>query len=167
MQWQKKTAPVRDALRIKAGSAAEQATQVTVDQRAIDDGRRPLSPRRRDSAALRAKAVELYGIPAAGYPAILAIESEFKFSELPSDADFSHLHVEELLEQAGGLLARCAAARTERERLHLEKWKLAMEMDRFFDAGVDVIERIHFDAGVNNGRLHVPCAARVDDHAVR
>jgi len=94
MQWQKKTAPVREGLRAKAGSAVERQTPVPAGQRAVDEGRKPLTSRRKDLAALRAKVAELYGVPAAGLTAIPAIESQFQFSQLASDAGFNYLHVD-------------------------------------------------------------------------
>jgi len=131
VQAPKKTAPVRESLRAKAASAVEPQPPAAVDRHAVDEGRKPLASRRKDLAALRSKAKDLYGIPADGLAAIPAIESKFHFTPLESDAEFQYLHVEALLDQAAALLERCAAARAERDRLQLEKWKLAVELDRF------------------------------------
>jgi hypothetical protein len=132
MQSAKKTVPVREALRAKAASAIEPQPPVAVDQAAIDKGRKPLDSRRKNVVALRAKAVELYGVPASGLAPIPAIESGFQFRPLESDADFSYLHVGPLLDQATVLLEGCAKAREQRDRLQVEKWNLQLELDRFF-----------------------------------
>ena len=132
MQSSKKTTPVREALRSKAGFTVEPQPQVPVDRRAIDDGNKPLASRRPDVAALRTKATELYGVPAGGLGAIPGIEGAFRFSALESDGDFNYLHVESLLDQAAGLLERCALARTQRDQLLMEKWKLQLDLDSFF-----------------------------------
>ena len=132
MQAPKRTAPMREALRARAGSAAEPQTKAAIDRQAVAEGRKPLASRRKDVAALRAKAAELYGIPSAGLAPVPAIESLFKFAPLESDGDFHYQHVEPLLDEAADLLARCAEARSQRESLLMEKWKLQVELDRFF-----------------------------------
>jgi hypothetical protein len=80
-------------------------------------------------AALRTRAMELYGFPATGIP---AIESSFKLSAGEFDGEFNHLHAEQLLEHASVLLERCEAHRSRRDQLLGEKWQLQMELDRFF-----------------------------------
>ena len=154
-----KITPVRESLRAKAGAAVEPQPQVTVDRHAIDAGRKPLASRRKDVAALRSKAGDLYGVPADGLAAIAPIESKFQFSPLDTDAEFNYLQVEALLDQAAALLERCASARAERDRLQLEKWKLQVELDRFFrldqvrererESGIDTLayERAALESG--------------------
>jgi hypothetical protein len=158
MQPPKKTTPIRDALRSKIGVDTAPAP-VAPEKDAVDEGRKPTSARRKDTAAIKARAIELYGIPAAGLAPILPIESSFKFSPLDTDAEFQPLHVEGLLEQASRLLERCTTIRAEYERLQLDKWKLQVELDRFFRlqaihdreraAGLDTLayERAVFEAG--------------------
>jgi hypothetical protein len=162
VQSQKKTAPAREELRAKAKLAVAPQPQPAADQRAVDEGRRPLESRRKDVAELRARALELYGIPAAGLAAPTDLESQFQFAALDSDADFNYLHVGPLLDQAAGLLDRCAVARTQRDRLQMEKWKLALELDGFFrlgqlqererQAGVDTLpyQRAVMESGAEN-----------------
>jgi len=132
MQAPKKTTGVREGVRAKAALAVEPLSRVALDQRVIDEGRKPLAARRKDFAELRAKATELYGVPAAGLGVIPAIESRFQFSPLASDGELNDLHVASLLDQAAALLERCAVARSQRDQLQMEKWKLQIELDRFF-----------------------------------
>jgi len=147
VQSPKKTVTVKDTLRGKAGLAVEPRANATVDQRAIDDGRKPLAARRADIAALRAKATEVYGVPASGLPIIPAIESQFQFAAREWDADFNHRHAQSLLDQAAALLERCAVARSEHDRLHLEKWKLHVELDR--SLRLEQIQERELQAGVH------------------
>ena len=158
----KKTSPEREGLRAKAGLAVGPHPRIAVDQQAIDEGRKPFVSQRKDIAALRAKATELYGVPAAGLPAIPAIESLFKFSALESDGELNYLQVESLLDQAAGLLERCTQARSERDRLQREKWTLQLELERFLrldgiqererQAGLDTLpyERAALESGAEN-----------------
>ena len=110
MQSAKKTIPVREALRTNAKSTIERQPAIVVDQHAIDKGRQSVAPRRKNVAALRAKVLELYGVPAAGLAPIPAIESGFQFTPQEFDADFNYLHVESLLIEATMLLQECLAA---------------------------------------------------------
>jgi hypothetical protein len=158
MQSAKKTTLIKDSLRAKAGTVVESQTQVSVDQRAVDEGRKPLTPRRKDAEAIRTRARQLYGVPATGLAAIPSIESLAKFSSLESDEEFLYLHVEALLDQAASLLERCRAERSERDALQIEKWKLQIELDqasrldqlhqRQRQAGLDTLpyERAVFEA---------------------
>jgi hypothetical protein len=66
MQAPKKTIPVKEALRAKIEQTPPAPTPVAIDQAAVSDGRKPLALRRKDAAAIRARVLELYGIPAAG-----------------------------------------------------------------------------------------------------
>jgi hypothetical protein len=132
MQAPKKTTAVREGVRAKAGLAVETLSGVALDQQALDEGRKPLASRRKDLAELRAKATELYAVPSAGLGAIPAIERGFQFSPAESDRELNDLHVAPLLDQAAALLERCAAARSQRDQLQMEKWKLQIELDRFF-----------------------------------
>jgi len=162
VQSPKKTTTVREGLRGKAGLAVEQPTQATIDKQAVVEGRKPLASRRKDLAALQAKAAELYGVPPDGLAAIPAIEKGFQFSPLASDAEFNYLDVESLLDQAAGLLECCAIARSQRDRLQLEKWKLQLELDHFFrldqvqererQAGADTLpyERAALESGAES-----------------
>jgi hypothetical protein len=131
MQAPKKTANVRDALRAKASAPLETGTTEAPDQTAIDDARKPLAARRADSTALRTKAVELYGVPPSGLPAIAAIESGFKFSAAETDRDLNYLYPERLLAEAGELLDRCREERARRDALQIHKWKWQLELDEF------------------------------------
>jgi hypothetical protein len=132
MQSPKRTTPPKDDLRAKAGLAVESQPKVAVNQQAVDDGRKPLAARRKNIPELQAKAIDLYGVPAGGLAPIPAIESPFKFSPLESDAELNYLHLEPLLDRAAALLERCVAARSERDRLQMEKWNLQLDLDRFF-----------------------------------
>jgi hypothetical protein len=78
------------------------------------------------------KAVELYGIPQAGLAAIPAIDAGFKFAAAESDQELNFLHVEALFEGASKFLDRCQELRARRDSLQLEKWKLQLDLDRFF-----------------------------------
>jgi hypothetical protein len=109
---QEKTAPVRESLRAKAGSAIEPQTKSAVDQHAIEEGRKRLASRGKDLAAIRAKVTELYGISSKGLAPVAAIESLFKFT-----ADLLH---------------RCAIARSEHDRLQRDKLNLQLDLDRFY-----------------------------------
>ena len=131
MQAPKKTAPVREALRQKSASSIEPQPPAAIDTHAVDEGRKPVVARRTDAAALKAKAVSLYSIPATGLAVTPALDSGFKFSALPSDADFSSLHVEWLLDQAMSLLERCATVKLQHSQLQKDKWDLQLELDRF------------------------------------
>jgi hypothetical protein len=131
MQAPKKTIPVKEAVRAKVELGSDEV-EPAIDAAAVAEGRKPLAIRRNDAAAIRARVLELYGIPPAGLAAIPAIDSQFKFSPLESDRNFHFLHVEALLQQAGAMLERCAAERTQRDMLHAEKWKLQLEADEFF-----------------------------------
>jgi hypothetical protein len=142
----KKTVPVRSDLRAKAVLTIETPPAVALDQRSIGDGRKPFASRRTDIAAIRAKAVELYGIPAAGLAPAQTIDAAFKFAPLESDAEFNSLHVEPLLEQSEALLDRCAAAKSRYDELQMEKWKLQVELDRFLR--LDQVAEQEFAAGV-------------------
>jgi hypothetical protein len=158
LQAPKKTLPVRDALRAKT-PAAEPSAPAPPDQHAIDEGRKTLDLRRKDLPAIQTKATELYGIPAAGLPAVTPIESGFHFSSAESDNELHFLQVEALIEEATVLLERCAAHRDRRDQLQLEKWKSQLDLDRFFrleqlrakqrEAGNDTLayERAALDAG--------------------
>ena len=162
MQAPKKTAPVRESLRAKAGSAVEPQPKTAVDRHALEEGRKPLASRRKDIAAIRAKAAELYGISAAGLATVAAIENLFKFTPLESDLELNYLHVEPLLDQAADLLDRCAAARSERDRLQRDKLNLQLDLDRFYrleqvqererQAGVDTLpyERAALESGAES-----------------
>jgi len=131
VQPPKKTTPLKDALRTKAGMALAGQASIALDQHAIDEGRKPLPPRRKDLASIRAKFTEMYGLPNGGLPAVPAIESSFKFAALDSDSDHNYLHVEFLLEQAEGLLERCARERARRDLWHRERFHLQLELDEF------------------------------------
>lgn len=162
MSTTKKASPEKEGLRAKAGLAVGPHPQIAVDQHAIEEGRKPLASQRKDIAALRAKATQLYGVPAAGLPAIAAIESLFKFTALESDGELNYLQVESLLDQAAGLLDRCTQARSERDRLQKEKWTLQLELERFLrldglqererQAGLDTLpyERAALESGAEN-----------------
>jgi hypothetical protein len=162
VQSPKKTTPERDGLRAKAELAVEPHPRITIDQRAVDEGRKPLGSQRTDVAALRAKASELYGIPAGGLAPILTIESLFQFSPLESDRELNYLQVESLLDDADGLLERCSVARSQRDQLQMEKWKLQLELERFLrldgvqererQAGLDTLpyERTALDSGAES-----------------
>jgi hypothetical protein len=128
VQTPKKTTPVRSDLRAKAVLPIEPQPPLAVDDKAVADGRKPLAPRRKDVAEIRARAIELYGVAAAGF---VPIDGAFQFSQLESDADFHFLHVEPLLEQAAVLLDRCVAAAAQYEKLQAEKWDFQLELDRF------------------------------------
>jgi hypothetical protein len=131
MQAPKKTANVRD---VKASASAAMGAEAAVrpDRAAIAAGRKPLDSKRSDTVALKAKAVELYGLPQAGLSAIPAIEANFKFAAEDSDQELNSLHVEWLLEEASKFLDRCHELRTRRDSLQLERWKLQLDLDRFF-----------------------------------
>jgi hypothetical protein len=128
MQPPKKGSPIKEALRTKAGMALAAQTTVSLDQHAVDEGRKPLAPRRKDLAAIRAKFLEMYGLPAGG---IAPIDGSFKFTAAESDADHNFLHVESLIEQAGHLLERCAAERMQRDLWLRERFHLQIELDEF------------------------------------
>jgi hypothetical protein len=159
VQTPKKTAPITEALRAKAELSIEPQRGAAVDQRAIDEGRKPLTARRKDTAAIGSKVAELYGIPAEGLATIPPIESRFKFSPLDSDSEFNPLHLEQLLDQAASLLDRCMEERSRRDALQIEKWRLQLDLDRFFrldniqqrerQAGLDTLpyERAVMDGG--------------------
>jgi hypothetical protein len=132
VQSPKKTVTVRDALRTKAVLAIEPQSKTAVNQQAVDEARKPLGSRRKNLAELQAKATELYGIPAAGLAAIPTIESGFRFSPLESDSDFNYFQPERLIDEAAGILERCAQARARHHQLRMDKWKLQIELDRFF-----------------------------------
>ena len=155
MQSAKKTVPVREALRTNAKSTIERQPAIVVDQHAIDKGRQSLAPRRKNAAALRAKVLELYGVPAAGLAPIPAIESGFQFTPQESDADFNYLHAESLLDEAAMLLKECTAARGERDQLQIEKWKLQLDLDRLLR--LDQIQERERQAGIDT--LPYECAA--------
>jgi hypothetical protein len=140
MQSPKKTTNIKEALRSKAGLAVERPIEVSVEQEAVAAGRQPLGGRS-DVAALRTKALELYGLPG-GVP---AIEAAFTFSPAESDDQLNYLHVEPLLERCGLLLERCVAQRSERDELEMERWKLRAELDRFFR--LDPLEQRVREAG--------------------
>jgi hypothetical protein len=106
-------------------------TPIALDQHAIDEGRKPLAPRRKDLAAVRGKFLEMYGLPPSGLSGIPAIESNFRFAALDSDAEQNYLHVEALLDQAGHLLERCAAERAQRDLWRRERLHLQLELDEF------------------------------------
>lgn len=158
MQAPKRTVPVKDALRAKAAAAEAQAPPPP-DQRAIDDGRKALDPRRKDAAAVKARALELYAVPAGGLAAPAPIENGFRFSAAETDNELHSLHVEALLEEAAGLLQRCSEHRALRDRWLLEKWRTQLELDRFFrteqlrarrrESGADTLsyERAALEAG--------------------
>ena len=132
METVKKTTTIKEALRREGALVVETPTPVAPDQHAVEEGRKPLASRRGDVAALKAKALELYGLPPGGLGSIPGIESAFKFSSLDSDRDFNYLRAEPLLDQAAFLLDRCNTARSQRDRLQIEKWKLQLELDQFF-----------------------------------
>jgi len=158
MQGPKKTTNIKDALRAKAGLNVEEPTPVSIDKNAVAEGGKPLPSRRSDVAALRARATALYGLQSADAAASPAIDAAFKFSAAESDREFNYLHVEPLLEHASTLLDRCLSHRARRDQLQIEKWKLQLEMDRFFRldqvgereraAGEDTVryERVVLDA---------------------
>lgn len=160
MQSPKRTAPVRETLRAKAEPAVE--TKVVLDQSAIDQGRKPVPARRKDYEAIKAKVIELYGIPASGLSALPAIEAGFKLSRADTDNELQFLHVEGLLDEAASLLDRCATLKSRHDALQLEKWKLQLELDRFFrldalserlrEAGADTVayERAALEAGAES-----------------
>jgi hypothetical protein len=88
MQAPKKTVTVRD-VKPSASAAIDSEPAVRTDQSAIAAGRKPLDSKCSDTVALKAKAVELYGIPHAGLRAIPAIDAGFKFAErFRSTAEF-------------------------------------------------------------------------------
>ncbi len=130
MQSPKKTTNIKDALRTKAGLAVETAVEPVVQEDAVEAGRKPLSARRSDLAAMRAKALELYGIRdgASGIP---AIDAAFRFSSDEFDGQWNYLHVEPLLDRSSELLGRCLSHRSKRDAIQLEKWKFQLELDRF------------------------------------
>jgi hypothetical protein len=132
MQAPKKTSPIKEALKTKTELNGASPAPPPLDNAAIEQGRKPLNPRRKDAAAIRAKALELYGIPAGGSAPIPAIDSQFKFSPLASDQNFHSLHVEALLARAASHLQRCAAERARRDLLLAERWKMQLELDAFF-----------------------------------
>jgi hypothetical protein len=132
MQAPKKTIPIKDALRAKTELDSAAHVPAPIDSAAVEQGRKPLAARRKDAAGVRARALELYGVPAGGLAAIPAIDTQFKFSPLESDQNFHFLHVEALLDQAAALLERCATEKTRRDLLHAESWKLQLELDAFF-----------------------------------
>ena len=147
MQSPKKTIPVREGLRAKGALAVEPQPQLAIDQHAIAEGRKPLASRRKNVVELRAKALEMYGLPADGLAPPAAIESAFKFSPLESDADFNYLHVELLLDQASDLLARCAEARSRHHELQMAKWQLQLELDRLLR--LDQLQEQELAAGLD------------------
>jgi hypothetical protein len=104
---------------------------VTPDSQAIEKGRRPLASRRKEISALRARALELYGLPPSGLAPLTAIDAQFRFSPVDSDKGANHLPIEALLEQANILLRRCAETRSEYDRLQREKFLWQLELDRF------------------------------------
>jgi hypothetical protein len=132
VQSAKKTTNIKDALRTKAGLAVETPIDISIQKDAVEAGRKPLAARRPDVAALRAKALELYGFRAGDGPGIPAIESAFKFSPAEFDDHINYLHVEPLLDRSHALLERCLSHRSSRDALQIERWKLRMELDRFF-----------------------------------
>ena len=141
----KKTTTVREALRTKAGLLIEPLPPVTMDQSALDEGRKAQTHQRKEGAA------------------VPSIESKFKFAPLDSDADFPRFHVEALLDEAAALLDRCDTERTRRDALQLEKWKLQVELDQMLrvekvddrerQAGRDTLayERAVFDSAAQKG----------------
>lgn len=147
MQSPKKTIPVREGLRAKAALAVEPQPQPAVDQHAIGEGRKPLASRRKNLPELRAKVIEMYGVPPAGLAPAAAIESAFKFSPLESDAEFSSFHVEPLLHQAEELLGRCAELRSRHHELQMAKWNLQLELDRFLR--LDQVQEQERAAGIH------------------
>ncbi len=145
MQAPKKTTTIKDTLRARADLAIETPARVSIQQDAVDAGRKPLPARRPDLAALRTKAMELYGVPSAAGAGILPIDSAFRFTPAESDRELNYLHVEPLLEQASMLLDRCLAHRSRRDPLRQERWNLQLELDRFFR--LDQIEERERAAG--------------------
>ncbi len=133
MKTQKKTTNVniKDSLRGKPGIAIEPGS-VEIDVHAIEEGRKPLASRRKDIEALKSRAIELYGIPPEGLSALPPIEARLPSGPGGADEDFQYLQVEPLLEEAGRLLERCSSEGSDRDRLQIEKWKLQLELDRFF-----------------------------------
>jgi len=162
LQSPKRTVPVHEALRAKSAAAGEAEALPQADQHAIEEGRKPPEPRRKDLAAVKAKAIELYGIPAAGLSTVAPIESGFHFAAADSDNDLQYLQVEILLDEASSLLDRCFAHRAKRDQLQLEKWRIQLELDRFFrfdqlrahrlEAGVETVayERAVLEAGAES-----------------
>ncbi len=140
MQSPKKTTNIKEALRSKAGLAVERPVEVSVEKEAVEAGRQPLGGRP-DVAALRTKVLELYSL-AGGLP---AIEAAFQFSPADFDGQLNYLHVEPLLERSYALLERCLAHRSKRDELHLERWKLQLDVDRFFR--LDPLEQRVREAG--------------------
>lgn len=136
MQAAKKTITIREALRAKAGLAADNPVAVSVDNAAIENGRKPLTARRQDVAALQAKFRDLYETGTA----LPRIDATFKFTPAESDADFNYLHVEPLLEHASKLLDRCALYRSAWDELQTAKWSILLEVDQSL-RGVQVDER--------------------------
>jgi hypothetical protein len=87
----------------------------------------------------------LYGIPNGGLAPIPAIESRFRFSALESDAEFNYLHAELLIDQASAILERCAEARLRHDQLQMDRWKLQLELDHFFQ--IDQVQERERQAG--------------------
>lgn len=131
MQSPKKTTTIREALREKAGASIAPPAPAATDQRAVDEGRKPLPQRRKDTAEIETRVKTLYGFSPSGLDAIPVIETGFQFTALKSDEEFHFLQVEPLLEQSAALLERCAVDREKRDDLQIEKWKLQLEMDQF------------------------------------
>lgn len=131
LQSPKKTTTIREALREKAGASIAPPAPVATDQRAVDEGRKPVLPRRKDTAEIETRIKTMYAVPPAGLDAIPAIESGFQFTAVKSDEEFHFMQVESLLEQSTSLLERCAVDRDKRDNLQLEKWKLQLEVDQF------------------------------------
>ena len=146
MQSPKKTTNIKDTLRTKADLAVETPTEVSIQKDAVEAGRKPLPARRADLAALRTKATELYGLPADG-TGIPAIDAAFKFSPAEFDDQFNYLHVEPLLDRCSALLKECLLHRSRRDGLHLERWKLQLELDRFFR--LDPLDQREREAGAD------------------
>lgn len=147
------------------------------DRRAVSEGRKPLSARRKDLAAIKAKAVELYGVPAAGFASLAPIDAGFKFAPLDSDSELHYLQVESLLSHAADLLGRCLESRRERDLLQIEKWKLQLELDQFLrteaiherelESGVDTLpyERAFLDGSAEHSlaELHNEAETQIKD----
>jgi len=85
----KKTVTVRD-VKPSASEAIDSEPAVRTHQSAIAAGRKTLDSKCSNTVALKAKAVELYGIPQAGVGAIPAIDAGFKFGaeRFQSKAEF-------------------------------------------------------------------------------
>jgi hypothetical protein len=148
MQAPKKTTNIKEALRAKTGIAIEPQRAIAVNKalsmKAVNRSRpgERMSPR----CELRPPNCMVY--PRTGCPPSRPLRASSGFSALDSDDDFHYLHVEALLDQAASLLEHCASARSQRDLIQIEKWKLQLELDQFFR--LDQVHELERHAGLTS-----------------